>query len=77
MSVLFIIQHLSDGGAERVVSILASKLAEKGINVSVLLYFPTDNEYELSSFVNKMYLSLSVTEYKALSQVQKSEKLEK
>lgn len=39
MKILFSNSALAYGGAERVISILASKLAEKGHDVEVLLYF--------------------------------------
>ena len=46
--VLFISLTLSDGGAERVVSVLSSRLAEWGFPVSVILYERREKEYPIS-----------------------------
>ena len=50
--VTFAIGSLFGGGAERVVSVWASMLAEKGYKVSVLLYARMENEYPISDKVN-------------------------
>ena len=57
MKFLFVIPSLSKGGAERVVAVLASELANQGHDTSVLIYFKTENEYETSDLVKKIYLS--------------------
>ena len=54
---MFVIPTLSNGGAERVVSILASGLATRGYDVSVLKYFTEKNEYEISDKVKIFNLS--------------------
>ena len=66
-TILFVVQKLSDGGAERVVSVLSSSLAKMGENIHVLIYFPTSNEYELNRQVKKHYLTNNKEEYNALS----------
>ena len=43
--ICFVIPSLSSGGAERVVSVLASQLARDGHEVSVITYFRTQNDY--------------------------------
>lgn len=50
--VAFAIGSLFGGGAERVVSVWASALAEKGYKVSVLVYSRMENEYSISDKVN-------------------------
>lgn len=50
--VLFAIGSLHGGGAERVVSVWASALAEKGYRVSVLVYARLENEYPVDPRVN-------------------------
>ena len=50
--VVFAIGSLQGGGAERVVSVWASALAEKGYRVSVVVYSRLDNEYPIDSRVN-------------------------
>ena len=57
MKILFVIPSLSKGGAERVISILASELVKQGYNASILIYFKTENEYEVDDNVKKIYLS--------------------
>lgn len=47
MKVLFVLPDLGSGGAERVVSILASEFIKKGIDVSVLMLFGTNIHYEM------------------------------
>ena len=66
-SFMFVVPSLSKGGAERVVSVLASGLAEKGCNVSILRYFKTDADYLVSEKVNVITLSQSELEYDKMS----------
>lgn len=44
---LFFIGTLCNGGAERVVSILAGKMAEKGLNIEILTYYERERSYEI------------------------------
>ncbi len=48
---IFFIGTLRNGGAERVVSILASKLAEQGTETEILMYYDRPVFYEVSSKV--------------------------
>lgn len=48
---IFFIGTLRNGGAERVVSVLASQMAEQGMEVEVLTYYDKPIFYELSSKV--------------------------
>lgn len=50
--IMFVTLSLSGGGAERVVSILSSSLAEMGHEVSVVLYGRKPSEYPVSNLVN-------------------------
>ncbi|ULT56206.1 glycosyltransferase [Neobacillus drentensis] len=52
---LFVTNSLSSGGAERVVSILASGMAEKGYDVHLILYERVKSEYPISDKV-KLHL---------------------
>lgn len=54
---MFVIPSLSKGGAERVVCVLASGLAAKGEDVTVLRYFKTDGDYPIDERVNVVTLS--------------------
>lgn len=44
---LFFIGTLCNGGAERVVSILAGKMAEMGLDVEILTYYERERSYEI------------------------------
>lgn len=50
--IAFAIGSLFGGGAERVVSVWASALAEKGYTVSIIVYSRLENEYPISDKVN-------------------------
>lgn len=56
MKVLFLSNVLSNGGAERVMSILANNVAENGDECIVLLYYKSNGEYYLNQNINKIYL---------------------
>lgn len=55
--ICFIIPYISGGGAERVVSVLASTLADSGLQVSIIKYYSTDNEYIVSNKVKIISLT--------------------
>lgn len=48
----FVVPTLSSGGAERVVSVLASRLAEKGYETHVIVYYKAHDEYPVSPKVD-------------------------
>lgn len=63
---LFVIPSLSKGGAERVVSILASELIEQQKEAVVITHFKVENEYLVDSGVKVICLSdLQESEYRA------------
>ena len=66
-SVMLVITNLTGGGAERVVSIWSSELAEEGYKVSLLLNGRVDHEYPLSDKVIVKTISPTYKEYKRLS----------
>lgn len=53
---LFTIRSLTGGGAERVVSILASYMAEDGYDVSIIVYVKSNHNYALSNKVKVYYM---------------------
>ena len=65
--VVFAISTLYGGGAERVVSVWASALAERGYDVSVVTYARVENEYSISPKVQVCPIASSVTECNGLS----------
>ena len=56
MRISFIVRYLSDGGAERVTSLLASGMAAAGHEVSVISFKRVENEYHLDSKVTLLYV---------------------
>ncbi len=61
--VLILIQHLANGGAERVVPLWAQMLTNAGYTVTVLTYYPAPNEYPLDPRVTRAYLAASFEQY--------------
>ena len=55
MKIFFTIPHLAEGGAERVVSLLANYLAEKGHHVIIILLSSNRCSYNLESKVSLIY----------------------
>lgn len=56
MKVVFYINSLCFGGAERVVCNLATQLSESGYEVVLVTSFPTEKEYVCGSKVRRIYL---------------------
>lgn len=54
-SYVFVVHQLYGGGAERVVSVLASELAEKGIDTHVIIHYKSEKEYMMSDKVKVHY----------------------
>lgn len=69
IKVLFLSGNLCDGGAQRVISVVASALAEKGHDVSLLLFSRNENEYPISDKVNITAIGESYEEYCKVSSV--------
>ena len=69
--VLFAVSSLHGGGAERVVSVWASALAEKGYRVSVLIYSRTENEYPIDPRVAVHTIASSIEDCDRLSMFQR------
>lgn len=53
---LFVIRSLTGGGAERVVSVLSSYMANDGYDVSIIAYDKSENDYEISTKVKIYYM---------------------
>lgn len=51
----FVVPTLTGGGAERVVSVLASALAELGYKTNIIVHYKTEETYPVSSRVNVYY----------------------
>lgn len=59
MKILFVSGDLCDGGAQRVISVVANTLAEKGHEVTMFLFSRSEKEYELSSNIKLVALAES------------------
>lgn len=56
MKVLFYVNILSGGGAERVIANLANNFYEKGHEIIVVNTFPTEKEYHLNKDIKHLYM---------------------
>lgn len=66
MKILFVCGNLCDGGAQRVISVVSSKLAEQGQQVYLLLYSRNEKEYPINPKVQILSLKQSYEEYQKL-----------
>lgn len=73
--ILFTITTLFGGGAERVVSVWASELAELGYPVSLLIYGRSENEYPVSDKVKICTVAKSYAEYKSLNYIERLKRM--
>ena len=71
MKLLFISGNLTDGGAQRVISVVSSYLAEHGHDVSLFLFSRSDKEYPISEKVKITSISANFEEYKKVSLAQR------
>lgn len=69
--IVFAISSLFGGGAERVVSVWSSALAEKGYRVSVLVYSRVENEYPVDTRVNVYPIATSGDECNSMSMIKR------
>ena len=74
-SCMFVVPSLSDGGAERVVSVLSSELSKRVEKVCVLIYWDTEQNYPVSS--NVKIINLSGGNKRSYDQMKTSERLKK
>lgn len=65
LKVMFVTYKMSDGGAERVISVLANQMVKiTGIKVAVFIYQRTKNEYKLDSRVEIFTMPKTYSEQK-------------
>ena len=67
MRILFVSGNLCDGGAQRVISVVASGLAEQGHDVSLLLFARNEKEYPISEKVRITAIRENFAEYSQMS----------
>ena len=73
--ILIAIGSLSNGGAERVVSVWASQLADCGYDVSLLLFVRQEDEYPISDKVKIYSVAETTKDYLALSYICRYKKI--
>ena len=71
MRILFILPSLYGGGAERVASIWSSELAKTDIEVHLLVFYRTENEYGIHAKVNIHSFCNEKSEYDSYSKLKK------
>ncbi|MBO7303963.1 MAG: glycosyltransferase [Clostridia bacterium] len=64
--IMLAVTSLKGGGAERVVSVWASQLAEKGYDVAVFTYSLGKDEYQLNPKVKRVVLTDNIKDYLAM-----------
>lgn len=69
--ICFVIPYLYGGGAERVVAVLASELANEDYPIALIKYCKKENEYPLSEKVETYCMVESEEDYKNLRYVQR------
>lgn len=69
------IPQLSDGGAERVVSIWANRLYNLSYDVSLLLFYRTSNEYNLNPNIPCVSITKDINEYDKISPISRIKKI--
>ena len=67
MKIVFVSGNLSNGGAQRVISVVASSLAEKGHEVFLYLYSRSDKEYPISEKVKITSMQEDFKAYQEMS----------
>jgi len=67
MRILFVSGNLCDGGAQRVIATISSALAERGHEITLLLYSRNEKEYAVSPKVKISSIRDSYEEYSVMS----------
>lgn len=75
MRLLFVNGSLSGGGSERVMTVLANKMAQQGYDVSMILFFDSPNVYKVDT--NIKIISLQNNEESYLKRITRITKLRK
>lgn len=69
--VLFVVPYISDGGAERVVSIWTGELVKFDCEVHLLLFYRVNNEYSVDNKVTLHTLADNADIYKSFNRIEK------
>ena len=75
--ILFAITGMGGGGAERVVSVWASQLAEKGYDVGIFTYARNTNEYGVAAKVKRLIIADNIKDYLAMGYFKRYRRMRK
>ncbi len=67
MKIQFLSGNLTNGGAQRVIAVISGKLAEKGHDVSLILFSRNEDEYPISDKVKLISLADNFEDYSKIS----------
>ena len=77
MKLAFISGNLGNGGAQRVISVVSSRLAERGHDVYLYVFSRSENEYDVSDKVHITYMAPGKEEYAKISSFSRFKNLRK
>ena len=63
IKIAFLIYHLSDGGAERAVTLWSKILVDNFYNVTIITYYPRTNEYKIDPRITRVNFFNSYQDY--------------
>ena len=75
--ILFSIISMSGGGAQRVVSVWASQLAEKGYDVGILTYARKEGEYAVNDKVKRFVVTKNAKDFSAMNYLKRCKLMRK
>lgn len=75
MKILFVSGNLCNGGAQRVIAVISSGLANMGHDVSLVLYARNENEYKVSENIKIYSIANSYSDYCKISKFKRILKL--
>jgi len=71
LKIVFISGNLSNGGAQRVISVISGALANRGHDVSILVFSRCETEYPINPEVNIVSIADSYEEYDRISSIKR------
>lgn len=75
LKILFVSGNLSDGGAQRVISVVASRLASEGHHVDLLLFKRCSREYAIDERISIHSLAATPEEYDRIPLIKRIHKI--
>lgn len=72
---MFVMNQMTSGGAERVVSVIANKMVEKNYKVSIIITFKSEIHYNLNSNIDIINFNISTDQSQILRNIIEIKKL--